>query len=234
MAYSLTANLRTVVGRKVSQVRKNGQIPAVVYGNGTKTRSIAIDNQNFFKLFDTAGTSTIIDLKVDDSAPIKVLIREPQIDPVTMRILHVDFHQINMKEKIRTEVPLEFIGDSPAVVDLDGKLVYSLDNLEIECLPDDLVQHIDVDISVLKEFDDSIHVSDIKAPQGIEILNDPELSIVVVQAPISEAELEAELAEETSEAEAVAAVEVEEKGALDEEAVEGEPEKQASKEPDVQ
>ncbi len=220
MENTISASLRQIVGRKVKQIRLQGQIPAVVYGHGTKTRSITINNHVFFKLFNSAGTSTIISLKVDDASPIKVLIRQPQIDPVTMRILHVDFHQINMKEKIRTEVPLEFVGESPAVVDLDGKLVYSLDALEIECLPDDLVQHIDVDISVLKQFDDAIHVSDIKAPPGIEILNDVELSIVVVQAPISEEQLEAELAEEEkTEADAVAAVEVEEKGQADEEPI---------------
>lgn len=216
MEYTLQASHRSVIGKQVKKLRQNGQLPAVVYGRGSETRSIAIDSNLFFKLFEGAGTSTIITLAVADATPVKVLIREPQIDPVSLRPLHVDFHQINMKEKIRTEVPLRFVGDAPAVVDQDGKLVHSLDALEIECLPDDLVQHIDVDLSVLKEFDDAIQVKDITIPHGIEVLNDTELTVVVVQAPITEAELEAELAEETSEADAVAAVEVEEKAQTEE------------------
>ncbi len=221
MEYSLEVTPRTILGRKVKQLRQKGLIPGVVYGNHTEVKHVSISGKVFHKLYHEAGTSTLVNLKIDDEKPIKVLIKEPQIHPTSSEPLAVDFYQVNMKEKIRTEVPLEFVGESPAVVDQEGKLVTSLDAVEIECLPDDLVQHFQIDVSVLANFDDAIHVSDIKAPEGIEILTDAELTIVVVQAPLTEEQLEAELAEETSEEEAIAAVEVEEKGES-EEGAEGE------------
>ncbi len=208
MEHTLKANARDIVGKKVKRLRKDGAIPAVLYGRGVPSISLALDVRTFSKLYQEAGSSTIVSLHVAEAKPVKVLIKEPQLDPTSLKPIHVDLLQVNMKEKIRTEIPLEFVGESPAVVDLEGKLVHSLDAIEIECLPDDLVQHLDVDISGLTEFDQAIHVKDVSIPAGIEVLTDPELTILVVQAPLTEAELEAELAvDETTEEEAVAAVE---------------------------
>jgi len=211
MDYSLAAKLRTVLGKKVKNLRADKQIPAVVYGKGIQNKHISLDFVEFNKLFNEAGTSSLVNLKIDDEKAVKVLMREPQVDPRHLRPVHVDLYQVNMKEKIRTEIPLELVGESVVVTEKEGKLVHSLDAIEVECLPEDLVPHIEVDLAKLVEFDDAIHVSDLSIPEKIEVLTDPELVVVVAQAPISEAELEAELAaDEKSEEEAVAAVEVEE------------------------
>lgn len=210
MEYSLSAEKREILGKKVKSLRQNNSIPAVVYGKGLETQHISLSLPVFTKLYAQAGTSTLVNLKIGDEKLIKVLVREPQIDPIYSKPVHVDFYQVNMKEKIRTEIPLEFIGESPVVIDMEGKLVHNMDTIEVECLPEDLVQHIEVDLSKLLNFDDAIHVSELNVPEKIEVLTDPELVVVVAQAPISEAELEAELAEPVSEEEAVAAVEVEE------------------------
>ncbi len=221
MEYSLEAATRKIVGKQVKSVRANGFTPAVLYGKGIASRSLQVNAKNFAKIYNEAGSASLVTLKIEDEKPIKILIKEPQHHHINLEPVHVDFYQVNMKEKIRTEIPLEFIGESPAVTELDGKLVTSLDAIEVECLPDDLVPHFDVDLSVLKEFDDAIHVSDLKIPESIELLTEPELTIVVVQAPLTEEQLEAELAEDQTEEEAVAAVEVEEK-AEGEEGAEGE------------
>lgn len=227
MEYNLQAATREIKGKKVKVLRRQGLIPAAVYGKGEKNMDISLDGKTFNKLYGEAGTSTLVNLVIDQDKPIKVLVREPQLDPINLKPAHVDFYKVNMKEKIRTEVPLEMIGDSPVVIDLEGKLVTSLDAIEVECLPEDLVQHIEVDVSILTEFDQAIHVSDLKVPEKIEVLTDPELVVVVAQAPISEEELEAELAEPVSDEEAEAVAEL---GAEPEQPAEGEEEVADSRE----
>lgn len=216
MEHTLDVATREKVGKQAKALRRAGVIPAVCYGKGIQSALLQVPTQDFTKLYNQAGTSSIVTLKLDGKQSIKVLIRQPQLDPVSLRPVHVDFYQVNMKDKIRTEIPLQFTGEAPVVVDLDGKLVHSLDAIEVECLPDDLVPHIDVDISKLVEFDQAIHVKDLNIPAEIEVLTDPELTVVVAQAPLTEEQLEAELAEETTEEEAIAAVEVEEKGETEE------------------
>lgn len=194
--YKLAVKERTLTGKKVKNLRKDGLIPAVMYGHGTEPISITIDRRAFDKIYDEAGTSALIELKIDDKTPVKVLSREPQIDPVYSGTLHVDFYKVRMDEKIKTEIPLEFIGESEAVATLDGSLVTNRDSIEVECLPNDLVSQIEVDLSALKTFEDSITVADLKIPTGIEVITESEEVIAVVEEPRSEEEL-AEL-EETS------------------------------------
>ncbi len=211
MDYMLNATARKNIGKQTKQSRLAGFTPAVIYGKETQNQTIQMNAKEFNKIFHEAGTSSLISMTIDSAKPVKVLVKDFQIHPTKNEIVHADFYQVNMKEKIRTEIPLEFIGESPAVTEQDGKLVTNLDAIEVECLPDDLIANVEVDVSVLANFDDAIHVSDLKVPSTIEVLTDPELVIVLAQAPISEEQLEAELAEETNEAEAVAAVETSEK-----------------------
>jgi len=149
------------------------------------------------------------------------LVHEVQIDPVTMKAIHIDFYKVNMKEKIKTEIPIKKIGESSAVVDLEGILVTNRDEVEVECLPADLIPEIEVDLSALKTFDDVIKVSNLKVPATIEILDDPEEVVFLVQPPRSEEEL-AELEEKPEED--VEAVEVEGAKPEEGEVVEGEEE----------
>ena len=218
MEFTLPAKTRSVLGKKVKLLRNSGLIPINLYGKGIENQSLEADAKQFNKIFHDAGVSSLISLIIENQKPIKVLFKEPQMHYMTGTLTRVDMYQVNMKEKIRTELPIEYIGESIAVTENEGKLVTSLDKIEVECLPDDLVQHIEVDISKLTEFDQAVHVSELNIPAGIEVLTDPELVVCVVQAPLSEEELAAQLAEdEKTEEEAVAEVEVDEKKAEDEE-----------------
>ena len=187
-------------------LRKGGKIPAVVYGNKVEPMSVAVDAIPFQKTLRKAGESTLVDLSIDKKEPVKVLIHDIQYHPVRGDVVHIDFYQVNMKEKITTHIALEFIGEAPAVEQLSGTLVKNMDELEVECLPGDLVHAIEVDISVLNTFDDAILVKDIALPKGLEGQDDPEATVVFVEAPRSEAELEADLAAPVSEQEAIAQI----------------------------
>lgn len=223
--------------KNTNKLRLNKKIPAVVYGSDFNNLPISVDGLEFNKVFEEAGESSLINLKIGDQDSVKVLVHEIQQDPVTMNIIHIDFYKVNMKEKIRTEIPLELVGEAPAVSELEGTMVTNKDAVEVECLPSDLVSELQVDISVLKTFDDAIKISDIKVPNGIEILDDPEEVAILVQPPRSDEEL-AELEEEVTED--VESVEVEgekeeaEEDAEGSESTEAEGEKEESKEKSVE
>lgn len=221
----LQAETRTITGKKVKRSRVKGLLPAVVYGHGQESTPLFINEREFAKTYQEAGTSALIDLSIDGKKAIKVLLQEPQQHYLHNKPVHADFYAVKMTEKIETAIPITFIGTSAAVEELEGNLVVSRDELDIRCFPGDLIQSIDVDLSALATFDDSIRVSDIKVPETIEIMLDPEEVIATVAAPISEEELEAELAGDTSEAEAAA---VEELGKEETVAVDGaEPEEKS-------
>ncbi|MEI8061208.1 MAG: 50S ribosomal protein L25 [Candidatus Berkelbacteria bacterium] len=216
--YELSAELRA--DEKAKFVRNEKKIPAVVYGNEFKNSSIAVDAKVFNKVFSEAGESALINLKIDVEPKVKVLVHDIQRNAVTGDIIHIDFYKVNMKEKIKTAIPIVEIGEAPAVIDLEGALINNRDEVEVECLPGDLIPEIEVDISVLKTFDDVIKVSDLKVPAGIEILDDMEEVVFLIQPPRSDEEL-AELEEEVKED--VESVEVEgAKPAEGEEGAEGE------------
>jgi large subunit ribosomal protein L25 len=187
---NLNATVREEIGRKSKQIRANGKIPGVLYGRGVENINLAFDGKEFIKVFKEAGSSTLVNLKIEGGETVKTLIFEPQHDPLTGKIIHADLYKVNMKEEIHTEIPLSFIGESPAVRDLEGNLIVSKDEVEVKCLPDKLVSEIEVDISVLKTFDDNIKISDLNIPEGIELLADPEEMVVQVSAPRSEEEME--------------------------------------------
>ena len=194
---NLKAEKRKIIGKKVKQLRRNGKIPANLYGQGKRAQNLTLDLTTFEKVYKKAGGSALVDLTIDNQKPIKILIHEPQYDPISNMPIHVDMYKIKMNEEITTEIPLEFIGISPAVKEQEGNLIKNKDSVEVECLPGDLISHIDVDISVLKTFDDIIHVKDLNVPENIKVKDDPEETVAVVNAPISEEELKA-MEEETA------------------------------------
>lgn len=215
----LKAAKRTDIGRKNFAARASGQIPAVVYGSDIEPQSVSIESAVFSRTLRSAGESTIVDLTIEGTEePIKVLIQDVQRDPVRSNIIHVDFRQVNMNKPIEAKIQLSFIGDSAAVHALGGTLVKSLEEIEVRCLPSKLVHAIDVDISVLKTFEDAIHVSNLVVPEGMEILTDSNYTLATVEAPRSEAEMAA--LDEKVELD-VTAVEVEKKGKDEEEGAEG-------------
>ncbi len=210
--YKIKARTRT---ERTSELHKQGQVPAVVYGKNFDNISISLEKVAFNHLFREAGTSNLVELTIDEMKPFKTLVHDLQKNPMTEEIIHIDFFKVNMKEKIHAEIPLSFIGESTAVIDLDGSLITPVDSIEVECLPADLPSEIEVDISILDDFEKNIKISDLKIPEGVEVLSEPEEVVVFVQEPRSEEEL-AEL--DAAVEENVEAVEVEHTG---EEAAEG-------------
>ena len=179
-------------GKKLGGLRKSGQVPAVLYGPKIEPRNLSVVHAALLKAFKEAGESSLITLSLDGQDTM-VLIREIQKDPVSNHIIHADFHAVRMDEAIKIKVPIEFTGQSAAVAAGEGVLVKSLHELEIEALPMHLPYELVVDISNLQRVDDAFHVKDVKAPDGVIIVNDPEEIIALLAPVISEEELKAEL-----------------------------------------
>lgn len=185
----LEAKKREERGRKTNKGRKQGLVPAIVYGKVIKSQSLWINDLDFQRLLKKSGKSVIIELSIEGKDSRNVIIHEIQKNPVSEKHIHVDFYQVRMDEKIEAEIILEYISEAPAVKELGGVLVKNMDKLEVECLPADLPSHIDVDISLLKTFDDHIAVKDIPIPSKVKVLADPETVIALVTPPRSEEEL---------------------------------------------
>lgn len=200
----LTAQVRDIVGRKVKNIRSQGQIPATIYGKNVKSVSVAVEAQAFEKVYKEAGETGLVELTVGkDMRP--VLVHSLQKHPVDNQLLHVEFHQVDLKEKVHANVPLELAGDAPAVIGKVGVLLTLIDEVEVEALPTDLPEKIDVDVSNLKEVDQEVKVGELKVPPGATLLTDKDQSVVRVGALISK-EAEAEAAAEAA-AKAAAAAE---------------------------
>lgn len=187
----LAAASRILVGKKAQQLRRRQRIPGVVYGHGLTNQNVEVDRGAFQKIWRRAGSSSLVNLSVDEQPAVKVLIQSIQRHPTTADVDHVDFYRVRMSEKLQTEIELNFIGESPAVKEQGGILVRTMDKVKVECLPGDLVHVIDVDLSGLKTFDDRIHVSDLAVPTGITLLEKSDEVVASITPPRSEAELEA-------------------------------------------
>lgn len=167
---SLKVEKREITGKKVEGLRQEGQVPAVVYGSETENINITIDYVTFEKVYNKAGESTLINLKLEGNDEMPVLIQEVSYNPVSNKIDHVDFYKIKYGQKLTATAELEFIGEPKAVKELGGTLVTNMEEIEIECLPKDLISKIEVDLAVLKTFEDAIHVKDLKVPDTIKIM----------------------------------------------------------------
>ena len=204
--YTLTAEVRTLVGRKVKNLRKTGKLPASLYGKHIKSESLVVSEELFTDVYDKAGETGLIELHVGSEVK-PVLVHTVQIDPVSSALLHVEFYQVNLKEKVKAKVPVEQVGESPAIAEKLGVLLTLLDEIEVEALPADLPEKIEVDISSLTAVDQEIRVSNLKVLPVVTILSDMEQGVVKVGALVTrEAEAEAQ-AEEVAKAAAAATTE---------------------------
>lgn len=201
----LKAKKRSIFGKRLGKLRGNNEIPAILYGHNFKNINISVPENFFTKVYKKVGESSLIDLAVDNDKPIKVIIQDYQRDHCKGNIIHIDFYKVKMDEKMRVKIPINFIGESLAVKDLGGVLVNNITEIEVMCLPQDLIQKIDVDISKLKTFNDSIYVKDLVIPATMKILLHTEDIVSKVVPPRSEKELEAL---ETKSAEDVSTVKV--------------------------
>ncbi len=172
---------------KLDKLRKEGEIPAVFYGMGKDTTSIAIPVVSFKKAWREAGESSPVKISLDEG-DIDVLIHEVQVDPVTSEPIHADFLAIDMKKKVNVNIPIVFTGVAPAVKSGIGNLVKVLHEVEIEGLPSELPQNLQVDISALNTLEDQVYVSDIKIPSGITIITEGTEVVAAIVAQVEEKE----------------------------------------------
>ena len=176
----LTAITRQPGRQALSQLRAQGFIPAVVYGPKTDNLHIQIKKTEALKIYDQAGGSSLITLDIDGKDQRQVIIKDIAKTKVKDQLLHMDFFQVDMAEKVTAEVELNFIGEAPAVKQLGGVVVRNFDAVEIECLPKDLTSELEVDLSSLTGFDTHITFADLKLPKGVALSDKYEMHDVIV------------------------------------------------------
>ena len=192
---TLAASVREIVGRKTDSLRAENMVPAIMYGFETDPINITLSRGDFGRVYDKAGTSSIIQLDIE-GVMHPVLVQAIQYDALTDYVTHVDLRRVNMAEKVETAIAIVLEGVAPAVKDLNGVLVQNIEEVEVAALPTALVRELTLDLSALATFDDVLRVSDIKVPEGIEILTDPERTIAIVHEPrVEEEPVEMESAE---------------------------------------
>lgn len=220
---NLVAETRNVFGKKLKVARKEGKMPAVLYGKGKKTTPLFVDLKNFKKVLKEAGESTLINIKNPETgATENVLIQDVDIDPIANEPVHADFYIVEMDKSIRTEVALIFEGASPAEKEQGGVLIKVLHNIEIEALPKDLPHELKIDVSKLANIGDQIFIKDIELPAGVKIIAKEDEVVVLVEAHKEEVIEEKPISMED--------IEVEERGKKEEEGEEvTEPEATESK-----
>lgn len=190
---SIVVEPRKILGKKVKQLRREGLIPANIFGKDLKSVSIQMDQKEFRKIFKAAGETGIVEVKVKDEK-YPSLIHKVQKDPVSGSVIHADFHKVNLKEKITANVPVKLEGESPAEKSGIGLILQTISEIEVESLPADIPHQIDVDISKLTEVGQAVHVKDLKIDTAkVEVKNDPEATVLTVQTAEMKEEKEEEV-----------------------------------------
>lgn len=197
----LRAETRSLFGKKTKRLRRSGLIPGILYGHLSDPIPLQANERDLGLALDRAGTNHLITLWIEDAEqPRMTLAREVQRDVITHSLLHVDLYEVVMTEKIRAEIPISLVGESPIVEQKGSVLVRGVDSVEVQCFPGELVESIKVDVSVLEEEEQSILVKDLALDEAMEILTDPDevvVKVLTVRAPLIEevVEEEVELAE---------------------------------------
>ncbi|MBI4771861.1 MAG: 50S ribosomal protein L25 [Chloroflexi bacterium] len=195
---------RTVLGKQVRRLRREGWLPGVIYGHGTEPAPVQMNAREASRLLSQAGQASLLTLRFSEDELRSVLVRETQRDPLSQHLMHVDFYQVRMDETITVSIPVRLVGRAPAVREKEGVLVHGLSEIEIECLPGDLISEVSADLSVLRDIGDSISVADLNLPAGVAVLDDSDEMIAVITRQAAE-----ELPEE---APVAVEVEVQERG----------------------
>jgi large subunit ribosomal protein L25 len=191
--HTIHAEVRTQFGRKVKQMRGVGKIPATIYGKKVDSMSLVVEGKEIEQVFRDGGESSLVELLIskegkEDIRP--VLVHNIQHHPVTGIPVHIEFYQVNLKEKVTSNIPLHIIGEAPAIVDKLGVLLTLAQTIDVEALPTDLPEHIDVDVSTLLAVGDEISVSKLIMPSGVTIISDPQLVVVRVSALVQKEKVE--------------------------------------------
>lgn len=211
-AQKLSVRPRTVLGKKVGRLRREGRLPGVIFGGHADSVPVDTDQHAFELGFRSFGQTTLLSLQGLDGGEVPALVHSVARDPRTGRMIHVDFNRVSLTEKTHAEVPLHFTGESAAVKLGEAVLIHAMDHVRIEAFPQDIPHRIDVDLSPLQQLDDAIHVRDlIVDTQTVEVLNDPDELVVKAGAVKVEAEpVVPAPAEGEAEGEAAEGAEVEE------------------------
>jgi len=197
----LKAEKRSITGKKVKNLRHAGKVPAVIYGGKLKSLPISLDKRDTTNILNKVSGSTILTIEVEGEEHA-ALVREIQQDYIKGELLHVDFQAVSLKEKLRTNVSISLIGVAPVLEEYSALIVSGLDQIEVECFPQDLPEVIKVDISSLEELGAAIYLKDIPTIENVEFLSDPEELIAVASAikeEVEEVVEEAEILEEVEE-----------------------------------
>ena len=209
----LKVEKRTVLGKKIKKLRRQGIFPANIYGKDIKSLAVQLPYKDFETTFKETGETGLVDIELNgETRP--VLIHNVQYDHLTQVPLHADFFQVNLKEKVKTMVPIVIVGEPKAVSDKVGILLQPLSEVEVEALPEDLPENIEVNVEPLAAIDDQITIADLKLPNGVTVLTDPNQTVVKI------AELVTKEAKEQAAAEQAAAEEAKVEGGTAEEGAE--------------
>jgi large subunit ribosomal protein L25 len=181
----LSVNTRDILGKKGKALRREGFIPAELYGHGFKNVHVAVPAKEFAKLYKTAGATTLVTLLIEKEKK-SVMIHEVGRDAVTDEIIHVDFHQVRMDELVKALVPIEFVGEAPAVKEKGAVINKSMSEIEVEAFPQDLPHVISVSLSTLADLNQSIYVKDLIRPKGVTFLVEAETAVATATEPLPE------------------------------------------------
>lgn len=196
----LTVAQRSVLGKKVKALRRNGITPANVYGHRLESQAVEVDTVTLAHTLKKLERNAILSLSIEGEKAVRpVIVREVRRDLLNDKIVHVDFYQVSLAEKMKADVPFIFIGKAPAVEDLGGILLQGLDSIAVEALPADIPPHFEIDISSLTTFDSSVHVRDLVVDPKVHVLTEGDSVITsvsplrkVVEAVVEEEEAAAE------------------------------------------
>lgn len=181
----LAVKSRDVLGKKVKALRKEGLIPAELYGHGFKNVHLALPAKEFNKVLKEAGATSVVTLVIGKETK-PAMIHEVARDAVTSEIIHVDLHQVRMDELVKAHVPIEFVGEAPAIKAFAAVINKAMSEIEVEAFPQDLPHSIKVDLSVLDEMDKTIYVKDLAIPKGVTVLVDGDMAIATATPPAPE------------------------------------------------
>ena len=198
---------REPLGKRSRRLLREGKLPAIVYGHNTEPTPITLDRLEFQKVFIKSGRTHLVDLAIDGRMG-KVLVREIQTHPRRLGPIHVDFYQVNLEEKIEVEVPVHLVGESGPVKQGDADILQPMHSIRVECLPSDIPESFEVDITALEEIEAELRVADITVPKGVTVLDEPEeLVVKIVHKRELKVEEEVPAAEAAVPAEGVAGAE---------------------------
>jgi large subunit ribosomal protein L25 len=181
----LSARPRTLLGKKVSRLRRQGRVPCNIYGRNVASTAIDVEAAELRHIVRTVGHTGLVRISLDAGAPRTALIRQIQREAVTGQFLHIDFQEVSLTERMSVRVPVALVGRAP-VADFGGLINQALDHVEVECLPSDIPSHFELDVSNIATTDAVLHVSDLVVPADVTVTTDPALVLVSVTVPSAE------------------------------------------------